>query len=285
MCKYPLRVKLPYAQVHSGNVTAYSDVPCGTCPECTARKVSQWSWRAMQQQADSYSSYFETLTYDSEYLPHTKQGLPTLSTRDLQLFSKRLRHLTDKENKRRKAALAAKGILYFPRPPIKYIAAGEYGSNTLRPHYHVILFNAELSAIHEAWTLGRLHVGTVTASSVAYTLKYISKKTDMPHYMVDHVVPEFRISSQAIGTGYLTAENIAWHRADLFGRYRLKTPQGQTVAMPRYMADKIYTTEQRAAIAAHFMYHHKRPERHPDELARDLYSFKKQAESRKKDKL
>ena len=29
--------------------------------------------------------------------------------------------------------------------PLKYYAVGEYGGQTKRPHYHIVIFNADLS--------------------------------------------------------------------------------------------------------------------------------------------
>lgn len=71
--------------------------------------------------APTHDSSFLSLTYSDEFLPAGN----TLVKRDLQLFMKRLR----KER----------------GDGVRFIACGEYGDTTLRPHYHIILFNVGFS--------------------------------------------------------------------------------------------------------------------------------------------
>lgn len=154
-------------------------VPCGKCPECLARRTSGWSFRLMQEDKQSLSSHFLTLTYDTSKVPISKNGFMELSKRDLQLFFKRLR-------KKHKAEV-----------PIKYYAVGEYGGKTKRPHYHIILFNAELSTIQSAWNNGQIHYGAVTGASVGYTLKYMMKPPSRPMHKNDDRTREFSLMSKS----------------------------------------------------------------------------------------
>lgn len=66
-------------------------VPCGRCPSCVKRRVSQWSFRLMQEEKVSSSAHFITLTYDTKHSPITRAGYMSLNKRDIQLFFKRLR--------------------------------------------------------------------------------------------------------------------------------------------------------------------------------------------------
>lgn len=108
-------------------------VPCGRCASCMARAVSNWSYRLLQEDKQAETSYFVTLTYGNDRIPISKAGWMDLSKRDLQLFFKRLRKWHDTNGSLGK--------------PLKYYAVGEYGGKFRRPHYHIILFNAKLSAL------------------------------------------------------------------------------------------------------------------------------------------
>jgi len=134
------------------------------------------------------SSLFVTLTYDQEHLP---EGA-TLVPRHLVLYLKRLRKAVE---------------------PLKfrYYAAGEYGDQTWRPHYHVLIFGLpSLPAVARTWTLGHVHIGTVTKQSVSYVAKYQLKNmrnsTD-PRLMGRY--PEFARMSRRPGIGGDAVEEIA----------------------------------------------------------------------------
>lgn len=204
-------------------------VPCGKCPECVARRTSAWSFRLMQEDKISSMSNFITLTYDTKHVPISRAGYMSLSKRDIQLFFKRLRKLNENQ--------------------IKYFMSGEYGSQTMRPHYHIILFNCAIETIQEAWALGRVHYGTVSGASVGYTLKYLSKPGRVPFHKNDDRQPEFRLMSKGLGKNYLTEQMTCWHKADLDNRVYVNLEDGKKCSMPRYYKDKIYSENERKRIA------------------------------------
>lgn len=156
-------------------------VPCGKCEQCRKRQVSSWSFRLMQQYKRCESAYFITLTYDTKHVPITPHGYMQLCKRDVQLFFKRLR----------KASPGNKAI--------KYYCVGEYGGQTKRPHYHAIIFNADIALLQPAWKLGQIHYGQVNEASVGYTLKYMFKKGIIPMHRNDDRQPEFALMSKALG--------------------------------------------------------------------------------------
>lgn len=207
-------------------------VPCGKCPNCHKRRISQWSFRLMQEDKVSTSSLFITLTYDTKHVHITNKGFMNLNKRDVQLFFKRLRKLNPDGN-------------------IKYYLAGEYGGQTQRPHYHIILFNALVQTIQEAWQLGQVHYGQVSAASVGYTLKYISKAGKIPMHKNDDRLPEFALMSKGLGKNYLTKAMLAWHKKDKLNRMYVNVENGKKVGMPRYYKDKIYHEQERKAIGYH----------------------------------
>ncbi|QXP07946.1 MAG: replication initiator protein [Arizlama microvirus] len=207
-------------------------VPCGRCPACKARRVSAWSFRLQQEEKNSDNSHFITLTYDTKNLKFSKTGKPTLDRRDFQNFIKSLR---------RKQPPGFKSV--------KYYAAGEYGSKTFRPHYHVILFNVELTTIQFAWPHGQIHYGKVTPASIGYSLKYISKRK---FNKGDDRKPECQYVSKGMGAAYLTANMKKWHKSHLEKKMYCTLPDGKKIAMPRYYKDKIYSLEERLKIRHHF---------------------------------
>jgi hypothetical protein len=209
------------------------DLPCGKCYECKARRVSGWSFRLMKEAEVSTSAFFVTLTYAPEYTKTTKNGFMNLDKRDLQLFMKRLRKRN--ENK------------------LKYYAVGEYGGKTDRPHYHIILLNADVETIQYAWELGEIHIGDVNESSIGYTLKYVSKESRIPKHQNDDRQKEFSLMSKRMGENYLTSQMINWHLNEnaILDRMYCNLKDGKKIAMPRYYRDKIYSDFDKFRIQKH----------------------------------
>lgn len=207
----------------------------------------------MQEDKNASSSYFITLTYDPKCVPYTEDGRKTIDKKHLQLFFKRLRSCQRRmETKKfRKAGIPISKRNYSQ---VKYYAVGEYGKSTRRPHYHAILFNADVSAIETAWRHSQVHYGTVhygevTGASVGYTLKYISKKSRIGIYDYDTRNSVFSLMSKGLGQSYLTPQMIAWHQADQNSRMYCQLTDGRKIAMPRYYKLRIYSDEQRRKIA------------------------------------
>lgn len=181
-----------------------------------------------------------------------------LSKRDFQLFFKRVRKWHDSNGK-------------F-RIPLKYYAVGEYGGKFRRPHFHFLVFNADLSAFigekyanaHERgtlqldgqteydcplWEKGHITIGRVTGASVGYTMKYMSKPW-RPMHSNDDRTPQFSLMSKGLGKSYLTGAMIKWHLSDMYKRQYVVTSQGQKVSMPRYYKDKLLTLQDKEIIRA-----------------------------------
>lgn len=98
--------------------------------------------------------HFLTLTYDDENI--RPEGL---EHKDVSAFIKRLRK---NEN----------------QTGIKYYVCGEYGTETKRPHYHMILYHniSDIkTSVDRDWKLGIVHVGIVTPKSIRYCLNYMKK--------------------------------------------------------------------------------------------------------------
>lgn len=236
-----------------GKVTG-KEVPCGKCPACRSKRASNWSFRLNQEDRRAMSSYFITMTYSPEKMKYTKNGFRNLVKRDCQLFFKKLR-------------FASAETLGVNAGCIKYYLVGEYGTERQRPHYHVLLFNANLKVMFsdrdirkleltgfdgqtnvycKQWEHGHVTVGRVTPASVGYCLVYISKPNKIPVHKNDDRQPEFSLMSKGIGKGYLTDAMIKWHRQRLDERMYclLNDGTGRKVPMPRYYKDVIYQGEE-----------------------------------------
>ena len=146
-----------------------------------------------------------TLTYDDKYLKSvyydekadrfyqdgSGNGLSTLCPSDVTEFFYRLRY-------------------YLGSRKIRYFYCGEYGDQTLRPHYHVCLFGIGshfIDVIRRAWCdpdtkepIGHVDVGTLTQYSLQYTCGYVVKKlTKKDDERLCGLYPEFARSSLGMG--------------------------------------------------------------------------------------
>jgi len=248
-----------------GVQTGYMPFPCGKCPACVRRRVSGWAFRLNKQSEQSNSAHFVTLTYNDEHIKKTKNGFETLVKKDVQDFFKRLRKLTKQK--------------------ISYYAVGEYGDTGERPHYHIILFNANPKIVENAWKLndisiGNVHFGDVGDASVGYTLKYISKDKKIPQFNGDDRQKEFALMSKGLGAGYLTDNMVKWHtKGNIENKVYLPLKDGKKAAMPRYYKDKLYDKGQKFRIGV-FM--RAESQKQADELQDkygDLYYYKQAEET------
>lgn len=101
-------------------------LPCRKCINCALKKSKEWSTRNCLESRDFPKDlcWFLTITYDNDNLKAVYKNV-SLSKTDLSNFLKSLR------------VKFGNGIRFF--------ASGEYGSKTFRPHYHLLLYNLDLS--------------------------------------------------------------------------------------------------------------------------------------------
>lgn len=221
-------------------------VPCGKCNFCLQSKRMDWSFRLSQELKRASTAKFVTMTYDEPNLPwkdyvddsgevHT---VPTLNKSDVQLYQKRLRKAHSEAWQENGSFLSA--------PAVRYYTVGEYGTKTLRPHYHSILFNVHpevLSRLPDIWQKGSVQVGTVTPASIHYVTKYVINRT------MDYGgrEPPFSFMSKrpGIGADYLRT-HTKWHRDDMRNFAQVN---GVTTRLPRYYKDRIFNEDERASLA------------------------------------
>jgi hypothetical protein len=212
----------------------YKDVPCGRCNYCLANNRKQWSYRLQKEFKKSISAYFVTLTYDDQNMPITfdenDNPYPVLDKDDFQKFMKRIR----KEDTKIKYE---KGLYHYETDKngtkkkvldnrLIYYSVGEYGSNNLRPHYHIILFNLfRDDLIVKHWNKGHVDVGTVSLKSINYVTKYVINKYEMKGYFV----PPFALISKGIGR-----EHFEENRRLFANAKTVVNEGGFKQSMPRY---------------------------------------------------
>ncbi|QXN75083.1 replication initiator protein [Microvirus mar21] len=171
-------------------VRDYITIPCGHCIECLKARGQEWTNRCLlEYEYAKQSSYFVSLTYRDEDLPFTYYDDPetgeafpayTLSKTHMQLFLKRLRkHFFGNE----------KGTL-------RYYLAGEYGPTTLRPHYHLLLFDVPFAdlvptphpnyfvsqLLDRLWPYGFHQISPMEPDCIAYTCHYVTAKLNTDNY-------------------------------------------------------------------------------------------------------
>jgi hypothetical protein len=208
-------------------------VPCGKCIECLRSRQSAWAFRLKQELKQSLSSVFLTLTYEDQ--PISFNGHPTLEPIDLKNFWKRLRK---------------KSTLH----KIKYYAVGEYGSNTLRPHYHAIVFNIQHNllsnpdTLQDIWKHGTVHIGESNQLTMNYTASYIMKGSWQPLADHDDRYPNFARMSQGLGKSYLTPSIIKYHKSNLIPF--AQQSDNTLINLPRYYKEKIFNPSERSFMAA-----------------------------------
>lgn len=208
-------------------------VPCGKCVACLANRRAEWCARLKIEQAYSDWSLFVTLTYAPAYLPYYPGGKPGFNKRHLQLFIKSLRKSIGGHS-------------------LRYYIISEYGENTLRPHYHALLFLHGLSndkdkrysfqqkfynLVRSHWKYGHVQFGDVQAASIAYVTKYMLKDGHFPGGIKDDFV--LMSLKPAIGSQLLDEHGFVDSFVNDFFSPTQLNYQGERSRMPRYLRDKI----------------------------------------------
>lgn len=160
--------------------------PCGQCLPCRINKRRVWTHRLMLESYCHSDSVMVTLTFDPEHIP--ADG--SIDKRDVQLFLKRLRK-----------ALSPNQIRYY--------AAGEYGTKSGRPHYHLIIFGLSLlqgDIVKQCWPFGMVHICEFNQQTAQYVAGYVTKK--IASTSLDGRRPEFALMSRKPGIGFPALDNV-----------------------------------------------------------------------------
>lgn len=222
-----------------GGRYSWEKVPCKWCAGCQETYSKEWATRCMLEASQYKHNYFITLTYDENHIPkddelvnkktgeifqndNWEQG--HLLSKDLQDFNKRVREHWRKN---------------YGHTGIRFYASGEYGGQTKRPHYHMIMFNLPIpleelkiykikeghilwncDILTEKWGKGFVGLAEVNWDTCAYTARYVMKKLkgkiDDEKYYEQGMTPEFvRMSRKpGIGLQYFTENFQKIYRND-----------------------------------------------------------------------
>lgn len=239
-------------------------IPCGQCIGCKIDKKEEWATRIEMEAAlwPKESIWFVTLTYDDINIPsinhqtgevyrggtytgHTGdlKSNQTLWYEDIQSFLKRLRKAS--------------------KTPMRFFCAGEYGTQTGRPHYHLILFNyypEKLepyrllskpgyftdTRITKAWPYG-IHNMSMPLNDKAYkyTAAYVTKKMgdEIETYKKNGLLPPFCQMSRKPGLG---DEYYKQHYDEIWQKGYIQLSSGKRAKIPRYFQEKLRAENPRA---------------------------------------
>lgn len=153
-CLKPISIKNPLFDKRM-DVPMYIQVPCGKCPACLITKRSDWYSRFQVESRHSAVVYFVTLTYSGDN--------PKFDKKHIQDFHKRLRKRLD--------SLGVK---------MRFYLGAEYGSQTLRPHYHSLYFldgflscDVFRSLCETCWSYGFISCDFSSPARMNYVAKYL----------------------------------------------------------------------------------------------------------------
>ena len=232
-------------------------IPCGQCIGCRIRQREDWTTR-IELEARDYPKdevWFITLTYDDEHVPGmiVKTGeimrkvqytwkpgekrpssVQLLLYEDIQKFLKRLRKAY--------------------RGKLRYFVAGEYGEQTARPHYHMILYGwkptdlENLYKIHhngyynskwlaDLWGMGQIQIAQAVPETYRYVAGYVTKKMyeidgkkENQYYELGQTKP-FACMSLKPGLGDHYYQE---HKKEIWRQGYIQCTNGKQAQIPRY---------------------------------------------------
>lgn len=222
LCLHPIR-KFSNPQAYDWSIDIekfghWQEFMCRKCRPCRWYMTRQWALRCVLESRTHERNSFVNLTYSPEHLPKGDKfpGQGTLVVKHLQDFIKRLR----------------RDLEYHDDMKIRYYAAGEYGEQNGRAHYHILIFGYDFpdkkywrkskrgfrlyrsDRLEKLWRFGHAEVGELTYKTAGYVAGYIRKKVhgDLAEDYYKGRKPEFCIMSKKppIGSEWLRQNSWVW---------------------------------------------------------------------------
>lgn len=238
----PKLVILPYDKIPDSEETGdWFEIPCGVCEGCRKQQAYDWTQRAVAELVYYNCSCFVTLTYDDRHVPLNCNGAGTLVYNHFQKFMKRLRKA-------------------HPHLDLRYFACGEYGSHTMRPHFHAVIYGYDFpdrqflkfsgkgsmlytsEELSKLWKDGFVTVGDVTPASCGYVAGYIASKigkfSRLKYESLDLTPPKIFASKRpALGLRWFEENLDKYYQTDV---QFIRTDMGSfKIGLPRYFKKKL----------------------------------------------
>lgn len=186
-----------------------SELPCGKCAACLTNKRNIWKTRLILEETQHEKTSFVTLTYNDDNLPNNEE----LTKKHPLAWIKRIRKA-------------------YPTREIRYYLCGEYGDNTSRPHYHIVLFgigfpykglaeyyqrnqlNKYPDSVVEVlnyWKKGNIHFEEANPQLLEYSCSHIVKSIagGRPIKTLNKKVKEYHSMSPGLGRNAMDAI-VSW---------------------------------------------------------------------------
>lgn len=217
--------KNPYSVAHGALVG------CGQCHPCRFNRRRLWTYRQVLESFMHKENCFITLTYADEFLP--VDG--SVSPNHLRLWLYRFRKALRKEN-------------IF----LRYVAVGEYGEQTKRPHYHLSAFGVGQwcqEIVLRTWAQGHVMAAEFNPATASYVSGYVVKKmTYKGADGLDGRHPEFARFSNRPGIGATAIQVIAGAMSSEAGLAEMERTGdvppalkmgGKSIPLGRYLRQKL----------------------------------------------
>lgn len=247
-----LKKGIPDARLFGTGEKPELELPCGRCIDCKIRRTTDWTTRATHEASLHEDNSFLTLTFSEEGLALRELQRGThpydLDVRDWQLFAKRLRK---------------QGLKF------RYFQVGEYGDESLRPHYHAVIFGEAFRGdgekwidekghpiwtskrIEKAWPYGIHTIGEATPETIQYVCRYVQKKLygKAKEALTERIDSEtgecvtVRPELASMSRGGKTGKGLGWewwnkYRSDVFPDDFIIL-NGEKKPTPRYYSQKL----------------------------------------------
>lgn len=221
---------ITYSSRHRDPAIVPFEFECRKCLPCRLNTAREKAIRCWHEAKEVENSIFLTLTYDDEHLESSR-----LIYSHVQTFIKDLRDR----------------IGYQPEDRISVMTTGEYGEQTKRPHWHLLIFNYWPSdfklirttprgdqvwtsnSLSQIWGKGFIEFGDVTIDSANYVARYAAKKLVHGRDQDHSFHPIHKTSSRnAIGRRWIEK----WWK-QTFDHGYIILPNGSKAGIPRYYTD------------------------------------------------
>lgn len=214
-------------------------VPCGKCEACLSRRRTQWVQRLSYELFHSSNSHFITLTYEDDYLIY---DVP--SHRPVALMSEVSKFIETLKSK----------LFRKQKNPMKFFAVSEYGPQTLRPHFHLLLFNLPLNVdlryLEELWYKGNIKVDVVNGARIGYVTKYCLAKSDPGLWCLDDkdYRPQMRCSKN-LGIGLISDPVLSKQYRDSLLYDGFVSQANYQLSVPRYYKEKLLSEHDKLFVS------------------------------------